>query len=356
MSLTFKDEPSTKALEEYVAKITGKDEAMFCATGTMSNQIGLRLHLRGALQSVLLDSRSHIYKYENAGIAYHSQAGFTPVNPFPSRYLTRSLIEDRLIEPDVHCAHTEVVSLENTLNGSVLPIDELSEISKFARERGLKMHLDGARLWNASVATGIRLSEYCKHFDTVSLCLSKGIGAPIGSILVGSKDDMKLARSFRKLFGGGWRQSGPLAAAALDALKTNFNAQDPRKSFMADDHSNAAWLAAELSKIRGIDIVNNPVETNMLFIDVRNMALNGLLTVERLCHIIKGQMYHLFENNQTDAEIILPQWGYSFDDGTGSKKNDPYVMRLVLHHQIPRVACELLVEHFKLASASQHLR
>jgi threonine aldolase len=169
-----------------MAELTGHEDALFGCSGTMTNQLALRCWLRGALESVVLDARAHIHKYENAGIAYHSQAGVTTVRPRAgSSHLTLDRIRANIIDDDVHCAKTRVVALENTLNGGIFDLEEIKRIADFTKQRDLILHCDGARLWNASAETEIPLKDWCAPFDTVSLCLSKGVGAPVGSILVG---------------------------------------------------------------------------------------------------------------------------------------------------------------------------
>ncbi|GJJ73153.1 threonine aldolase [Entomortierella parvispora] len=207
----------------------------------------------------MVDIRSHVFNYEAGGISFHSQAAVYPVMPSNGEYITAEDVASRLIlDVDVHYAPTRVISLENTLNGTIMPLTEIARIRALTLEHGIKLHLDGARLWHASVTTGISMEEYCSYFDTVSLCLSKGIGAPIGSILVGSDRTIKKARHFRLLFGGGWRQAGFLAEAALWCLKTNWES-------MVETHRQARWLARAFLQV-GCQ-VTHPVETNMVWID-----------------------------------------------------------------------------------------
>jgi hypothetical protein len=190
--------------------------------------------------------------------------------PANGRYLTVEDIAPRLVfDIDVHYAPTRVISLENTLNGTIMPIEEIVRIRQLTLEHNIKLHLDGARLWHASIATGIPMREYCSHFDTISLCLSKGIGAPIGSILVGNENTIKKARHFRLLFGGGWRQAGFLAEAALWCIKTNWPT-------MRDTHRQARSLELALRQV-GCHITN-PVDTNMIWVDTSDAGF----TVEEL--------------------------------------------------------------------------
>ncbi|KFH72309.1 hypothetical protein MVEG_02600 [Podila verticillata NRRL 6337] len=255
----YNEDDSVKKLERYVATLCGHEEALFCASGTMTNQLAHRVHLNNPPQSALVDIRSHVFNYEAGGISFHSQAAVYPVMPSNGRYLTVEDVASRLIlDVDVHYAPTRVISLENTLNGTIMPIEEIERIRALTKEHGIKLHLDGARLWHACITTGLSMKEYCGHFDTVSLCLSKGIGAPIGSILVGSENTIKKARHFRLLFGGGWRQAGILAEAALWGIKTNWPT-------MEDTHRRAKWLERVFLQV-GCHITN-PVDTNMIWVD-----------------------------------------------------------------------------------------
>ncbi|KAF9575720.1 N-alpha-acetyltransferase 16, NatA auxiliary subunit [Mortierella alpina] len=266
----YNEDDSVKKLERYVATLCGHEAAIYCSSGTMTNQLAHRVHLCNPPQSAIVDIRSHVFNYEAGGISFHSQAAVHPIMPENGRYMTVADIAPRLVfDVDVHFAPTRVISLENTLNGTIMPIEEMVRIRELTKEHGVKLHLDGARLWHASVATGISLREYCSHFDTISLCLSKGIGAPIGSILVGSQQTIKKARHFRLLFGGGWRQAGFLAEAALFCIKTNWQT-------MEDTHRQAKWLEHAFLLV-GCHITN-PVDTNMVWVDTSDSGF----TVEEL--------------------------------------------------------------------------
>ncbi|KAG0362246.1 pyridoxal phosphate-dependent transferase [Gamsiella multidivaricata] len=255
----YNEDDSVKALERYVATLCGHEAALYCSSGTMTNQLAHRVHLSNPPQSAIVDIRSHVFNYEAGGISFHSQAAVYPIMPANGQYLTVEDIAPRLVfDVDVHYAPTRVISLENTLNGTIMPIEEIVRIRELTLEHGIKLHLDGARLWHASIATGISMREYCSHFDTISLCLSKGVGAPIGSILVGKEDTIKKARHFRLLFGGGWRQAGFLAEAALFCIKTNWPT-------MENTHRQARWLERAFRQV-GCRITN-PVDTNMVWVD-----------------------------------------------------------------------------------------
>ncbi|KAJ7071245.1 pyridoxal phosphate-dependent transferase [Mycena amicta] len=252
-------EPSTKALEDHLAKITGKEAALFLPSGTASNQIALRTHLTQPPYSVLCDHRAHIHKYEAGGAAFHSGAAVLPIIPSNGHHLTLKDVQDNMIlSTDMHFAPTEVVALENTLNGTVIPQEEIIKISEFVHSQGKKMHLDGARIWHVAAETETSIRELCDPFDSVSLCFSKGLGAPVGSCLVGPAAFIAKARIFRKLFGGGMRQTGVLAACAAYALTFNF-------PLLPGVHALARKLEAGLEEI-GVDIMSR-AETCMIFYD-----------------------------------------------------------------------------------------
>ena len=205
----YKEDPMTLQLEAKVAEMAGKEAALFCVSGTMSNQVGLRVNLVQPPYSILCDYRAHVFLHEAGGLATLSQAMVHPVVPANGNYLTLEDIVENFTpsDGDIHGAPTKVISLENTLHGMILPIEEIARILKFAKEHDIRLHLDGARLFNASVETGVSIAEYCQYFDSVSLCLSKSLGAPIGSILVGDRQFIEKANHFKKQCGGGIRQN-----------------------------------------------------------------------------------------------------------------------------------------------------
>ncbi|PPQ98978.1 hypothetical protein CVT24_003474 [Panaeolus cyanescens] len=252
-------EPSTAALEAHMAKITGKEAGLFVPSGTASNQIAIRTHLHQPPYSVICDHRAHIHRYESGGAAFHSGAAVIPVIPSNGHHLTLDDIKNNIIiTNDIHFAPTQLVELENTLDGTIFPQDEIIKISEYAHSHGLKVHLDGARLWHVAAKTSTSLKDLCAPFDSVSLCFSKGLGAPVGSMLVGSQAFIAKARWFRRLFGGGMRQTGILAGCAAYALTHNFP-QLPRV------HALTKRLEASLEEI-GVRIVTR-AETCMLFYD-----------------------------------------------------------------------------------------
>ncbi|KAJ6627153.1 threonine aldolase [Mycena sp. CBHHK59/15] len=252
-------EPNTNSFEAHMAKLTGKEAALFMPSGTASNQIALRCHLLQPPYSVLCDHRAHINKYEAGGAAFHSGAAVSAVIPSNGHHLTLEDVRQNIIlGTDVHFAPTEVVALENTLNGTIFPQEDIIAISEFVHSHGKKMHLDGARLWHVAAETETCMKELCDPFDSVSLCFSKGLGAPIGSCLVGSTTLIKKARWIRKLFGGGMRQTGILAASAAYSLTFNF-------PLLPGVHTLARKLETGLEEI-GVEITSR-AETCMIFYD-----------------------------------------------------------------------------------------
>ncbi|CAO3596984.1 unnamed protein product [Absidia cylindrospora] len=250
-----------------MADLLGHEAALFGTSGTMTNQLGLRCWLLHPPQSVLCDSRAHVHVHECGGIAYHSQAAVYPVVPSNGSYLTKEDVEANISTDTLCGAPTKVISLENTLNGTIMPIEEIARISQLARSRGIKMHLDGARLFEASQATGVSMKEYGQHFDSVSVCLSKGAGAPIGSILISTKATIQHARHLRKLMGGGWRQAGMLAKTAQHCIETIVPT-------MPRTHALTRRLADGLVDM-GFKLLV-PCHTNMIFIDFKPLTVATL--------------------------------------------------------------------------------
>ncbi|RKP25919.1 pyridoxal phosphate-dependent transferase, partial [Syncephalis pseudoplumigaleata] len=320
----FGEDPTVVALEQRIARLTGKEAGLFCASATMTNQLAIRCHLTQPPHSILCDKRAHIYKYECGGAAFHSQASTTAIMPRNGVHLTAEEIEANLVEEDVHTAPTRLISLENTLNGVIFPWDELSDIHQLARQRSIPLHLDGARLWNASVATGISLQAYGTLFDSISLCISKGMGCPIGSVLVGTKPFIERARWFRKLFGGGWRQAGILASMGLVAL-------EDYGERMALDHLHASQLAEACARHQLA--CQLPVHTNMLFLDTgaRSAAKlaahlqqhHRILTMPMSRSILRMVVHHQISKQDIDHVIAtLPTALSALDADPTEAHND----------------------------------
>lgn len=268
----YKEDPLTLELEARVAEMAGKEAALFCVSGTMSNQIGLRANLVQPPYSILCDYRAHVFLHEAGGIATLSQAMVHPVVPENGNYLTLEDIVENFTptDGDIHGAPTKVISLENTLHGIIMPIEEIARILKFAREHDIRLHLDGARLFNASVETGVSVAEYCQYFDSVSLCLSKSLGAPIGSILVGDRQYIEKANHFKKQCGGGIRQNGINALMALTALNENFT-----KIRIGHQYARSVGEFCQQHEIA----LELPVETNFVFVDLKRNKMDDQLLV-----------------------------------------------------------------------------
>ena len=254
------DDPTVIALQERVAALLGKDEALYVPSGTMANQIAVASQTRPG-QQVILEADGHIYHYEAGAPAALAGVQLTLV-PGEGGALRWEQVEAAISPPDVHFPEPALVCLENTHNragGRILPQDLVVEVGRGAHARGLRLHLDGARLWNAHVATGIALSELAGPADTVSVCFSKALGAPVGSCLAGDAATLARARWWRKRLGGGMRQSGLLAAACLHAL-------DHHLERLATDHAHARRVADELDN--PLLRVDHPVDTNIVMVDV----------------------------------------------------------------------------------------
>jgi threonine aldolase len=266
----FGDDPTVIELESMIAAMFGKEGALFCPSGTMTNQIAIKTHTVPA-DEVICDVTSHIYNYEGGGIAFNSGCSVRLIYGDRGRMKPAQVLEN--IQPDnVHHPRTRLVVAENTSNkggGSIYEFNDLKEISEICRKHNLLFHLDGARLFNALAETGEDPAEYGKIFDSISICFSKGLGAPIGSALIGDKDFIYRARRIRKVFGGGMRQAGYLAAAAIFALKFNLDR-------LKEDHRRAKELGKCLENLNYVAEVL-PVDTNIII-----FKLNDKITQEDL--------------------------------------------------------------------------
>lgn len=258
----FGEDPCVNKLQERVAAYLGKEAALFVPSGTMSNQICIKVHCQPG-DEILCETTSHVYVWEGGGPAVLSGVTCRIIDG-DYGILDGSQLKDKIRSTtDIHCVRTRLVCLENTHNrggGRVYPLEKIQAISEWARANGLQMHLDGARLWNAVVASGIPATEWAKSFDSISVCFSKGMGAPVGSALAGSREFVAKAKRIRKLFGGGMRQSGILAAAALHAMEHHIER-------MADDHRNAQILADAIAKTPGLRLSPSKVETNLVWFE-----------------------------------------------------------------------------------------
>lgn len=257
----FEEDPTIQRLEEKAAQMLGMEAGLFCPSGTMTNQIALRI-LTQPQDEVVCDKRSHIYNYEGGGIAYNSLISVRLVDG-DRGILTPQHIVDNINIDDIHFPNTSLVALENTVNkggGSYYHLDQISALSQVSRDHNLRLHLDGARLFNALVATGEDPALHGPYFDTISICLSKGLGAPVGSLLLSSKVLVKKARRVRKVFGGAMRQAGYLAAAGIFALDNHIDR-------LQDDHQRARLLGEMLNELPFVTEVL-PVDTNIVIFEL----------------------------------------------------------------------------------------
>lgn len=257
----YGEDPTVNKLEAMSAEMFGMEAAVFCPSGTMTNQIAIKCHTQPG-DEVICDHVSHIYIYEGGGIALNSASSVRPVVGNNGR-LTAEQVTDAINPDDIHKPHTSLVSLENTANrggGSCYDIEELRKIKDTCTGHQLALHLDGARLFNAIVAKNETPKQHGEIFDSISICLSKGLGIPVGSVLIGKKDFIKKARRVRKVFGGGMRQAGFLAAAGIYALENNIDR-------LAQDHLHAKMIAEALVKKDFVGAML-PVETNIIIFQV----------------------------------------------------------------------------------------
>jgi threonine aldolase len=301
----YREDPTVNRLQERAAEIFGREAALFVPSGTMGNQAAIKVHTRHG-QEVICEQRAHIFNYEMAMTAAFSGCLARPVWA-EDGILTWDLIAPHVRTRNDHRARTGLISLENTANlagGSLYPPEISDDICDRAHAVGLPVHLDGARIFNAAVALGRSVVELTRKFDSVMFCLSKGLGAPVGSMLVGSKEFFEEARLVRKMLGGGMRQAGILAAAGLVALE-----ESPQRLHV--DHENAKFLAQGLAEIPGIMIDPAKVVTNILFLDVSGTGLTSFEISKRLA--AKGVL----------ANGVTPE-----------------TMRMVTHYDVDRSGCE----------------
>ena len=267
----FGDDSTINNLEERVAEILGKEAAVYMPSGTMTNQVAIRTHTEPG-DEILLEQSAHVY-FNEAGATAALSGVICRLIPGDRGVFGAEDMEAAIRPVNDHYPRTKLVCVENTANrggGKVWPLEKLAEVKKTAHENGLKIHLDGARIWNAAAAMNIPESEIAKHFDSVSVCFSKGLGAPVGSALAGSNDFIMEARRFRKQFGGGMRQAGIIAAGALYALENN-------RERLTVDHDNAKIFSKGLAEINGIDINPDDVETNIINFRVQGMTKDELI-------------------------------------------------------------------------------
>jgi threonine aldolase len=300
----FGDDPTVNALEEKAARMFGMEAALFCASGTLTNQLAIRVHTRPGSE-VICDKNSHIYLYEGGGVALNSFSSIKLLDGDRGR-LNAQQVRDAINNPDdVHAAVSRLVSLENTMNkggGCYYSLSDIQAIRSVCKEHALGLHLDGARLFNALVETGESPLEYGRVFDSISICLSKGLGCPVGSLLLGTREFIKQARRFRKVMGGGWRQAGFLAAAGIYAL-------DHHVERLREDHSRARAIGKMLQQLPEVEEIF-PIDTNIvifrlpetiLAVDyVAQLAQKGIRAVTFGKHLVRFVTHLDFTDQQLE--------------------------------------------------------
>lgn len=292
----YGEDPTVNELQEKTAELFGKEAALFVPSGTMGNQIALKL-LTNPGDEVILDSNAHVYYYETAAPAILSHIQLRPIES-ESGMPDLNKIEDTIRADIYYLPKTSVIELENTHNrhgGAVLDYNYILQVKEIAVKHGLSFHLDGARIWNASVSTGLSLSKLAEPFDTLSVCLSKGLGAPVGSLILSTRENIQKALKIRKIFGGGMRQAGILAAAGLFALEHNF----PKMKY---DHENAIKFANEINKIPELSCNTNNVNSNIVIFKYSNNLNTNDLSKELQKN---GLLMHEFGNRSVRAVFYL---------------------------------------------------
>ena len=309
----YGDDPTVNRLQDLAAGITGKEAALFVPTGTMGNQIALALHVHGGGHLVACASVSHVATVELMTSAALSGIAFRTVDSGPKGWITPELAR-ALLEPDsfYDVEVVDLLSVENTvgtLGGRVMPVQALRDVRRIASEASVPVHLDGARLFNAAAAADVDATEWTNEVDTVMFCVSKGLGAPIGSLICGEPEAIREARRLSILFGGAWRQAGIMAAAAIVAL-------DEGRGRLRDDHARARRLAEGVAEAFPGTIDLEQVETNMVFVDTEGVGLPMLEVLERLkvlgigaTHTAgKVRMVTHLDIDDDDVELALEAW------------------------------------------------
>ncbi len=295
----YGEDPSVNRLEALAAEMLGVEAAVFVPTGTQSNLLGVMSHCERG-DEYIVGQQAHTFKYEGGGAAVLGSIQPQPLEFEADGTLDLERVAGAIKPDDSHFARTRLLCLENTQGGKVLPLDYLARARHFAQERGLGLHLDGARVFNAAVKQRVAVREIAQHFDTVSVCLSKGLGAPVGSVLCGRRDHILRARRWRKVLGGGMRQAGVLAAAGIYALEHHVDR-------LADDHANARALAERLSELPAVRVDPAAVQTNMVFMTIPGAQaerLRGFLR-DRNILIGTGSTVRLVTHLDVDASDIV---------------------------------------------------
>ncbi|HEX9655100.1 MAG TPA: low-specificity L-threonine aldolase [bacterium] len=272
----FGEDPTVNHLQEMLAELLGKEAALFVPSGTMGNEIAIKCHTRPG-DEVICEYGCHVYNYESGAAPFLSGVQFRPIKG-QRGVITAAQVEEAIQPLPDHFPRTSLITVENTHNsagGTIFPLSELERLYALAKQRNLKLHLDGARIWNAAVASGVSVEDYARYCDSIAVCFSKGLGAPVGSAVAGSKKFIVEAHRLRKLLGGGMRQAGILAAAARYALQHNFDR-------LHEDHLNARFLAEELCTIPGIKLDLEAVQTNIVIFDIEESGTSVQEILQKL--------------------------------------------------------------------------
>ncbi|AOP43446.2 low-specificity L-threonine aldolase [Edwardsiella piscicida] len=312
----YGDDPSINRLEQEAAALSGKAAALFLPSGTQANLVALLSHCQRG-EEYIVGQKAHNYLYEAGGAAVLGSIQPQPIDALPDGTLPLARVADVIKPDDIHFARDRLLSLENTHNGKVLPLDYLAQAWAFSREKGLSLHIDGARIMNAAVALEVPLTTLTQYCDTLTLCLSKGLGAPVGSLLCADADFIQRARRWRKMTGGAMRQAGILAEAGRYALRHNVER-------LRDDHANAAWLADALSSL-GVRVLAPGAQTNMLFLQLeadeaaalgpwmrqRGILISAGTTTRLVTHldVTRADLQRLVELWQTFRQTYRPANG-----------------------------------------------
>lgn len=276
----YGEDPTMNHLETLAADMLGKEAALFATSGTQGNLLGILTHC-GRGDEYIVGQEAHTYKFEAGGAAVLGSVQPQPLDFEPDGTLDLTRVAAAIKPADVHFARTRLLCLENTQGGKILPLAYLDQAEALARQNGLSLHLDGARIFNASVGLQVPVTRIADHFDTVSVCLSKGLGAPVGALLCGSREAIKEARKWRKMLGGGMRQAGILAAAGIVALTDHVER-------LAEDHANARRLAEGLARIEEVPVDPASVQTNMVFFRLEPNTSQDLIAFCKSCGVLLG--------------------------------------------------------------------
>lgn len=282
----YGDDETVNEFENWVAINHGFEKALFCSSGTQANLLALMSHCERG-DEYLCGQQAHNYKFEGGGAAVLASIQPQPVENEKDGTICLTKLKQYIKPIDPHFARTKLLSLENTINGKVLPLSYLVQAREFANEHELSLHLDGARVYNAAVALDVNIKEISQHFDSMTICLSKGLGAPIGSLVLGTAAFIEKARRWRKVLGGGMRQVGILAAAGKVALSNNVIK-------LKEDHENATHLAHQLSHLNGISVDVSQVKTNMVFVKInKNIDIDKVASALKQKNILITPSYNL---------------------------------------------------------------